>query len=107
MNEDESKSFDCPFTHAELHDRSKRISAVGFRRHERSELDLSIDNMNALYPGAYVGGNNKMNVKKILIELMVVVQELVRRCDRIEQVILSGDDRKDRRSVAGSDSDYS
>jgi len=89
MSEDESKSFDCPFTHQELHDRSKRISAVGFRRHERSELDLSVDDMNALYPESYVG--EKMNVKKILIELMVVVQELERRCCRIEAVILRGE----------------
>lgn len=79
--------FDCLFTQQEIRDRAHRISAVGFRRHERSELDLNIDNINSLYPGSYVG--EKMNVKKILIEIMAVVQELTRRCDSMEDAFLN------------------
>ena len=83
----------CPYTVEELGERSERIMAVAFRRYNLGdsfiELDIDGDNIASLY--------GDWNVKKMLIEMMVVIQDMNRtcrvltdRCERIEGVILKG-----------------
>ena len=66
----------CPYTVEELGERSERIMAVAFRRYNLGddfvELDIDGENISSLY--------GDWNVIKMLIEMMVVVQELSRRC---------------------------
>ena len=98
-DEDESKAGvhnACPYTVAELGLRAERILAVALRRYNDGEkfveLDIEPANISSIYPGSF---GERLSVKGLLLELVVVTQELFRkcarqeeRCDRIEDVVL-------------------
>ena len=82
MSDESKNEIDnvCPYTIEELGERAERIMAVAFRRYNVGddfvELDIDGENISSLY--------GDWNVKKMLIEMMVVVQELSRRCMAME-----------------------